>query len=119
MAAQSQQAAAQTDASVAAGTLDRYKQLQAEKSVSPQEMDEVEKRAEASAERLDVSRAQTEAAKAQDSGARPLRAWSRCAWPIREQWPLRACLYSRSIELGRCNLTLRWMSRRLARFTRG
>jgi len=47
-AAQSEQAAAQTDAKLAASTLERYKQLQAEKSVSPQEMDEVARRAEAS-----------------------------------------------------------------------
>ena len=47
-AAQDEQAAAQTDAKLAASTLDRYRQLQAEKSVSPQEMDEVAQRAEAS-----------------------------------------------------------------------
>src|SRR5579863_7232283 len=52
VAAQSQQAAAQTDANLAASTLERYKQLQAQKSVSPQELDEVGRRAEASAERL-------------------------------------------------------------------
>ena len=44
-AAQSQQAAAQTDANLAASTLERYRQLQAQKSVSPQEMDEVAQRA--------------------------------------------------------------------------
>jgi len=38
-AAQDEQAAAQTDAKLAASTLDRYRQLQAEKSISPQEMD--------------------------------------------------------------------------------
>ena len=82
MAAQSQQAAAETDAGLAASTLNRYKQLQAEKSVSPQEMDEVEKRAEAAAERLDVSRAQTEAAKAQDSGARAILGYTRLRAPF-------------------------------------
>ena len=40
-AAESQQLAAQTNASLAASTLARYKQLQEQKSVSPQEMDEV------------------------------------------------------------------------------
>ena len=40
-AAQSEQAAAQTDAKLAASTLERYRQLESEKSVSPQEMDEV------------------------------------------------------------------------------
>ena len=59
-AAQDEQAAAQTDAKLAASTLDRYRQLQAEKSVSPQEMDEVAQRAEASSARLEAVRAQTE-----------------------------------------------------------
>ncbi len=40
-AAENQQAAAQTNADLAASTLGRYKQLQAQKSVSPQELDEV------------------------------------------------------------------------------
>ena len=57
-AAQDEQAAAQTDAKLAASTLDRYRQLQAEKSVSPQEMDEVSQRAEAAAARLEAVRAQ-------------------------------------------------------------
>ena len=48
--------------SLAASTLDRYKQLQAEKSVSPQEMDEVTRRAEAARSRVDAVRAQTDAA---------------------------------------------------------
>ena len=61
-AAQSAQAAAQTNAALAASTLDRYKQLQAEKSVSPQEMDEVTRRAEAAAASVDAVRAQTDAA---------------------------------------------------------
>src|ERR1019366_5299695 len=39
-AAQDEQVAAQTDATLAASTLERYRQLQTEKSVSPQEMDE-------------------------------------------------------------------------------
>jgi len=39
--AQNAQGAAQTNASLATSTLNRYKQLESEKSVSPQEMDEV------------------------------------------------------------------------------
>ena len=75
-AAQSEQAAAQTDAKLAASTLERYKQLQAEKSVSPQEMDEVARRAEASSARLEAARAQTGAAQAQESGARTMRGYT-------------------------------------------
>ncbi len=82
MAAQSQHAAAQTEASLASSTLDRYKQLQAQKSVSPQELDEVERRAEASAERLEALRAQSEAAKAQDSGARAMLGYTRLRAPF-------------------------------------
>lgn len=81
-AAQSEQAAAQTDAKLAASTLERYKQLQAEKSVSPQEMDEVSRRAEAAAARLDAVRAQTDAARAQESGARTMLAFTRLLAPF-------------------------------------
>ena len=82
MAAQSQQAAAQTDADLASSTLERYKQLQAQKSVSPQELDEVGRRAEASAERVEALRAQSEAAKAQDSGARAMLGYTRLRAPF-------------------------------------
>jgi RND family efflux transporter MFP subunit len=81
-AAQSEQAAAQTDAKLAASTLERYKQLQAEKSVSPQEMDEVARRAEASSARLEAARAQTGAAQAQESGARTMRGYTRLLAPF-------------------------------------
>jgi RND family efflux transporter MFP subunit len=82
MAAQSQQAAAQTDANLAASTLERYKQLQSQRSVSPQELDEVGRRAEASVERVEALRAQTEAAKAQDSGARAMLSYTRLRAPF-------------------------------------
>ncbi len=82
VAAQSQQAAAQADANLASSTFERYKQLQAQKSVSPQELDEVGRRAEASAERVEALRAQTEAAKAQDSGARAMLAYTRLRAPF-------------------------------------
>ncbi len=81
-AAQDEQAAAQTDAKLAASTLDRYRQLQAEKSVSPQEMDEVAQRAEASAARLEAVRAQTDAARAQESGAHTMLGYSRLVAPF-------------------------------------
>jgi len=80
--AQSQQAAAQAEASLAASTLDRFKQLQAEKSVSPQEMDEVTRRAEAARSRVDAVRAQTDAAKAQENGARALLSYVRLHAPF-------------------------------------
>ena len=81
-AAENQQAAVQTESSLAASTLDRYKQLQAEKSVSPQEMDEVTRRAEAARSRVDAVRAQTDAAKAQESGARSLLSYTRLRAPF-------------------------------------
>jgi len=81
-AAQDEQAAAQTDAKLAASTLDRYRQLQAEKSVSPQEMDEVAQRAEASAARLEAVRAQTDAARSQESGAHTMLGYTRLVAPF-------------------------------------
>jgi RND family efflux transporter MFP subunit len=80
--AQSEQAAAQTDAKLAASTMERYKQLQVEKSVSPQEMDEVSRRAEAAAARLEAVRAQTDAARAQESGARTMLGYTRLFAPF-------------------------------------
>ncbi len=70
--AQSAQAAAQTNAALAASTLARYKQLESQKSVSPQEMDEVSRRAEAAASGVEAVRAQTDAARAQESSARTM-----------------------------------------------
>lgn len=81
-AAQSEQAAAQSDASLAASTLARYRQLQAEKSVSPQEMDEVTRRAEAAAARVEAVRAQADAAQAQVSGARTMLGYARLVAPF-------------------------------------
>ena len=54
-AAENQQIAAQTNADLAASTLARYKQLQSQKSVSPQEMDEVARRAEAASAQVEAS----------------------------------------------------------------
>jgi RND family efflux transporter MFP subunit len=81
-AAQNEQAAAQTDARLAASTLDRYRQLEAEKSVSPQEMDEVAQRAAAASARLEAVRSQTEAARSQESGAHTMLGYSRLLAPF-------------------------------------
>jgi len=81
-AAQNAQAAAQTNSALAASTLGRYKQLESEKSVSPQEMDEVSRRAEGAAASVDAMRAQTEAARAQESGARAMMNYTRLAAPF-------------------------------------
>ena len=81
-AAQNAQAAAQTNAALAASTLERYKQLQAQKSVSPQEMDEVSRRAEGAAASVDAMRAQADAARAQESGARTMLGYSHLVAPF-------------------------------------
>jgi len=81
-AAQSEQAAAQTNAALAASTLARYKQLDAQKSVSPQELDEVSRRAEAAAANLEAVRAQTDAARAQENGARTMASYTRLVAPF-------------------------------------
>jgi RND family efflux transporter MFP subunit len=81
-AAQNAQAAAQTNAALAASTLGRYKQLESEKSVSPQEMDEVSRRAEGAAASVDAMRAQTDAARAQESGARTMMSYTRLVAPF-------------------------------------
>jgi RND family efflux transporter MFP subunit len=81
-AAQNVQAAAQTNAALAASTLNRYKQLESEKSVSPQEMDEVSRRAEGAAASVDAMRAQTDAARAQENGARTMMSYTRLVAPF-------------------------------------
>lgn len=75
-AALSNQGAAESDARLAASTLERYRQLQLEKSVSPQEMDEVSRRAEAATARLEAARSQAAAAQAQENGARSLQGYA-------------------------------------------
>jgi len=81
-AAQNVQAAAQTNDALATSTLARYKQLDAQKSVSPQELDEVSQRAQAAAANLEAVRAQTDAARAQESGARTMMSYTRLAAPF-------------------------------------
>lgn len=81
-AAEHQQAAAQDQSVLAASTLARYKQLLAEKSVSPQEMDEVTQRAEAATAGVEALHAQSDAAKAQESGARAMLGYTRLNAPF-------------------------------------
>ena len=68
-AAQKQQMAAQTQASLAEQTLSRYQILQSQKSVSPQEFDEVEKRSEAAQLQVAAYAALSDQAKAAVAGA--------------------------------------------------
>jgi RND family efflux transporter MFP subunit len=81
-AAKNQQAAAESNAQLAASTLARYKQLETEKSVSPQEMDEVTRRAEAAAAQLDAAHAQAQAALNQVHGARIVLGYARLVAPF-------------------------------------
>ena len=82
MAAQNQQAAAESNAGLAASTLARYKQLQAEKSVSPQEMDEVTRRAQGAEAQLDAAKAQTQAAREQAAAAKTMLGYTRIVAPF-------------------------------------
>jgi RND family efflux transporter MFP subunit len=81
-AAENQQAAAASNAKLAASTLDRYKQLQTQKSVSPQEMDEVSRRAEAAAAQLDAAQAQAQAARDQAHNASIMLSYTRLVAPF-------------------------------------
>jgi RND family efflux transporter MFP subunit len=81
-AAQNEQAAAAAESRLAASTLGRYRQLQMEKSVSPQEMDEVARRSEAASARLEAAQAQTGAARAQQSEARAMLGYTRLLAPF-------------------------------------
>ncbi len=69
-AVEKQQAAAQANAQLAAGTLARYQILKDEKSVSPQEFDEVQQRSQAAALQLQALQAQSAEARAAVDGAR-------------------------------------------------
>lgn len=69
-AAQKLEMAAQSDASLAAETLARYQILKQQKSVSPQEFDEVQRRSEAAQLRVASYAAQTREAQAAVAGAR-------------------------------------------------
>lgn len=81
-AAEGQEAAAKSNAALASSTLARYKQLQSQKSVSPQEMDEVERRAQAAAAQVDALQAASQAAKAQAGGARTMLSYAHIRAPF-------------------------------------
>lgn len=82
MAAQKQQQAAQSESTLAESTLARYRQLQQQKSVSPQEMDEIAHRAEGASARTASALAQVEAARAQASGAKAMLSYARIVAPF-------------------------------------
>lgn len=69
-AAEKQQAVAQANATLAASTLARYQMLKEEKTVSPQEFDEVDKRSQVATLALQALAAQGDEAKAAAAGAR-------------------------------------------------
>jgi RND family efflux transporter MFP subunit len=74
--------AAQADAALASSTLERYELLRERKSVSAQEFDEVERRSQAAAARLEAARAQMVQAKAAESGAGTVANYSRLSAPF-------------------------------------
>lgn len=77
-----QQMAGRADASLAASTLARYQMLKDQKSVSPQEFDEVEKRSEAAQLRLQSLAAQSDAAKAEVAGTRTQLSYTQLRSPF-------------------------------------
>jgi RND family efflux transporter MFP subunit len=82
MAVEKQQMAAQAGATLAAGTLARYQELKNEKSVSPQEFDEVQQRSEAASLQLQALQAQSSEAKAAVAGARTQLGYMRLRAPF-------------------------------------
>ena len=80
--AKQQLAAAESNADLAESTLARFKQLEAQKSVSPQEMDEVTRRAEAARAQADAVKDQVEAGRAQLAGARTMLGYTHIVAPF-------------------------------------
>ena len=74
--------AAQAQATLAASTLERYQMLREQKSVSPQEFDEVARRSEAAAAELKTAQAQLAAQKAQGSAADTVAGYSTIVAPF-------------------------------------
>ncbi|MGH9560132.1 MAG: efflux RND transporter periplasmic adaptor subunit, partial [Terracidiphilus sp.] len=81
-AAEQQEAAAEANADLAASTLARYKQLETQKSVSPQEMDEITRRAQAAAAQVAALKAQVNAMRAQQAGASAMLGYTRIVAPF-------------------------------------
>lgn len=73
---------AQSDAALAASTLNRYQLLRERKSVSPQEFDEVERRSQAANARVESLRAQVAAAKASVSSSHTMLGYTRIQAPF-------------------------------------
>jgi RND family efflux transporter MFP subunit len=73
---------AETEAALAASTLQRYELLRDHKAVSPQEFDEVNRKAQGAAARLDAARAQNLALKADASGAGTVAGYARLTSPF-------------------------------------
>lgn len=81
-ATENAQAAAQANSALAASTLERYKQLESQRSVTLQEMDEVSRRANAAEATLNALRAQADAARARERGAQTTLGYTRLAAPF-------------------------------------
>jgi len=77
-----QVAAAESDAALAASTLKRFEMLKAQKSVSPQEFDEVQSRSKAASARLAMVRSQEGEARAAESAARTMQGYTRIHAPF-------------------------------------
>ena len=75
-------AAAESDASLAASTLKRYAALKEQKSVSPQEFDEVQAKSQAAAAHLEMVRSQQREAMAAESTARTMQGYTRIHAPF-------------------------------------
>ncbi len=74
--------AAESDAALASSTLKRFEMLKAQKSVSPQEFDEVESRSKAADARLAAVRSQQAEAKAAEASARTMQSYTRIRAPF-------------------------------------
>jgi RND family efflux transporter MFP subunit len=81
-AAQHQVELAKTQSEFTASTLARYRILRDSKSVSPQEFDEVDRRAQAAAAQLESARSQLDAARAEGAGAHAMAGYSIIAAPF-------------------------------------
>ena len=81
-AMEQQKAAAESEAALAASTLKRYEILKQQKSISPQEFDEVQSRSQAAASRLAMAGAQESEAKAAVTAARTMQGYTRIHAPF-------------------------------------
>jgi RND family efflux transporter MFP subunit len=74
--------AAESDAALAASTLKRYEMLKQQKSVSPQEFDEVQARSQAAQARLAMVRSQEAEARAAEAAAHTMQSYARIHAPF-------------------------------------